>query len=166
MRQLRRAHVMPFSALRDMPSHREVNVSLSPVAVGQATWADGTLIGDGNDPRIVFALSRPRKVYAIRLRFSYENTAPPAKCEFFWQDTSRNEFGTADRYYSWSQDTGPGESWMWVKDAVPGEKTKTVWIDDTIDRFRFDPDNKPCTVKLKEITLLVPSDDVISQTGE
>ena len=39
------------------------------------------------------------------------------------------------------------------------EHRVTVWIGDTIDHLRIHPDNKPCTIHMPTIVMLVPATD-------
>jgi hypothetical protein len=39
------------------------------------------------------------------------------------------------------------------------EKNVTIWVNDTIDRFRLHPDNKPFGIMISGITLLVPDQE-------
>jgi hypothetical protein len=40
-------------------------------------------------------------------------------------------------------------------DSKPGEvQTVTFWVGDTIDRFRIDPNTRPCRFELIDFTLI------------
>ncbi len=142
-RMLRDAGIGPFRFLPDDPS--EVLFPVAPIDMRQMTWKDGISEGLGDDPYLVFALQKPQSVYAIRLKYSYENTASPALFQMFWRRSDRNDFVEGERNFRLELQTGTGE------------KTVTIPVNDTVDQFRIDPDVKPCVFKISEIMLLVPA---------
>jgi hypothetical protein len=146
LRMLHGARVGRFKEMRADPPWRELRLPLTPVATNEVRWQDGAAVGTGNDPYLVFALDRPRFVHAVRWQFSYEKTATPATCEFYWRKSGQPGFADGTRR-------------EWAQDAEPGLKRHAVWVNDTIDQFRIDPDNKPCTFRLLELVLLVPADE-------
>jgi hypothetical protein len=122
----------------------EVPFRAEPVVVNEMTWTDGAGRGVGNDPFLVFALEKRRFISAIRLKYRYENTVSPATFQAFWKDSGRNDFVDEERNVVMALAT----------DQEPG--IVIVWVNDSIDHFRIDPDIKPCGFQLYEITLLVP----------
>jgi hypothetical protein len=134
---------------QDLQDLIEVPLPLTPIAANQMAWEerDGVGIGkgEGADPYLVFALKEPRFVRAVRLKCSYENTASPAIFHAFWRRRDRNEFVEAERYVT-----------MRVE-ASSAERTVTLWVNDTIDEIRIDPDVKPCIIRISEAKLLVPA---------
>src|SRR5262249_39273954 len=118
-------------------------VPVIPAELNQMTWADGVATATGDAPALVFALPQQRHVAAVRLKLAYENTASPAACTFCWKGKGQTDANESERSLFWPQDT------------TPGEKTKLIGVDDTIDQFRLAPDNKACMVRIMEITLLL-----------
>jgi hypothetical protein len=53
------------------------------------------------------------------------------------------DYTDAQRYAYWFPPTGEGN-------------VTTVWVDDTLDRFRIQPDNEPCEFRIDEIVPLLP----------
>jgi hypothetical protein len=144
LRKLKGANIGAFAKMSDDPMVREVRIPIEPISVQNADWDRGVLKATTNDPFLVFALDPPRFVHAIRFRCSYE-TNGEARGELYWCDTTKKTgFSDAERHITWPEHTHLGE------------RTRTVWINDTIDRFRIDPDNKPGVFTLHEIVLLVP----------
>jgi hypothetical protein len=147
LRLLRQAGVGPFRHLRADPAVREVPIPVVPAAVNQMTWNNGAGRGIGNNPYLLFALKGPRFVHAIRLKCSYADaavTSEEANFQMFWKKGA-NAFTDAERSVRWSLDRGRGE------------RTMTIWVNDTVDRFRIHPDNKPCVFRLSRIVLLAPA---------
>jgi hypothetical protein len=153
LRKLHRAGVGLFRDMRGpfIDQGREWTVAIHPAKAAGITWKDGRAICLSDDPYLVFALPKPMFVSAIRLGFSYDDAVSPAHCEFYWCRSDRNDFNEKERYRAWQQETAikNGEGLLQYKDIV---------INDTLDRFRIDPDNKPCIFTLKEITVLVPEE--------
>jgi hypothetical protein len=161
LRQLRQAGVGMYWFIRDDPPSREVPVPVEPVSMNQVEWKDGVAKGLGNDAYLVFALRQsrllgleprlvydhkmPRLVHGIRLRYSYEAGAGTAYFQMTWGRGSDADSGGNARLFAWNIDVGPGE------------QERTIWVYDTIDQFRVQPDSKPYAFKLLGITLLVPS---------
>ncbi len=145
LRMLHDAHIGQFRSMRDNPYSNEVSVPLNPARVRNMDWKDGVGTALNDDPFVVFALERPQFVHAIRLRYLYaaeRDERGGAHGELYWCDSQRNEFSDKERRLTWT--------------TTPHETERTIWIDDTIDQIRFDPDNRPCEFTLKEVTLLVP----------
>jgi hypothetical protein len=146
LRRLHRARLGPFRGLRGpfLDPEREVCLPLEPAATNQLTWEDGVATCTGDDPFVVFSLPRPLLVYGVRITFAYEQAASPAACEFYWCLSRQNAFSATERNRRWEQD------------ATSEDIVKTVLVMDVIDRVRFDPDGKPCRVRIKEVALLTP----------
>jgi hypothetical protein len=112
---------------------RETPVAAQPIGINQMTWKDGAGDGYGDDPHLVFRLPRPAYVYCIRLRCRLDTPGrSPALFQAFWRDSGRNQFDPAQRNRAYRIP------------ARPEERSLTVWVNDTIDQFRLDPDTKPC----------------------
>jgi hypothetical protein len=120
----------------------------APVLLKQMTWQDGAGRGLGDDPFLVFALKEPQFLAGICLAYAYEDTPTPAELQVFWRNRGRQEEFVA---------TERNEFKVLPTDKGPG--TVIIWINDSIDEFRVDPDTKPCGFKLSAITLLSPNPD-------
>ncbi|HEV3204145.1 MAG TPA: hypothetical protein VGY77_07175, partial [Gemmataceae bacterium] len=111
------------------------------------TWQDGLGQGLGSDSCLIFALGEPRFVYAIRLRYSFVNTGDtPVLLRIFWRNGANG----------FSEDTQNATVKLM---SASKEKNVTIWVNDTIDRFRLHPDNKPFGIMISGITLLVPDQE-------
>jgi len=42
---------------------------------------------------------------------------------------------------------------------VRADRSLTIWVDATIDQFRFYPESGPCEFRLSKIELLVPTEE-------
>src|SRR5262249_42898595 len=122
------------------------------VAQGQMIWDHGIGYGPGRDAGLSFTLKRPQRVYAIRLRYFYDN--PPETLEAFqltWKPGDPDGGADAVRNVRLTLRTAEGEK------AEP--KTLTVWLNDTLDQLRIYPDDKPFVFHVAEVVLLVPAVD-------
>jgi hypothetical protein len=126
---------------------REVSLPVAPSELRQATWDNGVAIATGDEPVLIYVLPRPTQVAAIRLTFAYENAVAPAACAVSWAAQGPGGVGVVERASFWDQRTGAGE------------QTRLVRVDDTIERFRINPDHKPCRYRLLGLVLLVPRED-------
>src|SRR5262249_19779448 len=149
--------------LRDNPRFRQVCVPIVPAWVYQMSWEDRTGHGRGEASSLTFVLDQPRTVYAIRLKYSYENTSlSPAFFRMYWRKTGADGFTQAERSVALRLETRPGPGWWlptlpFLPHPIPEkEKMETVWVDDTIDQFRMHPDKQPFVFHISEIILLVP----------
>lgn len=123
------------------------SLALQPAGMSQMTWKDNGGDGLGADPFVVFRLPQPEFVYGLRLKFRLTNPKnDPALFEAYWMRTGVNTFTEDER------------SVRFTLRPRPEEKTLTVWINDTIDQIRLDPDTKPCHFELEELTVLRPPD--------
>lgn len=146
---LNKANIGVFRHVQN-PELGEVLIPLQPLKdfTHQARWSDdGTIEGLGEDPQVVFALRGPEYVSALRLTYSYEKAAGPGQFQLFWRKSGQEDF------------EGDKRNASVVLDSSPGEKTVTIAVNDTLDQFRIDPDDKPCVFKIAEIRLLVPTAD-------
>jgi hypothetical protein len=132
---------------KEDPATGEVVFPVVPIAMNQMTWKDGVGEGNGDDPYLVFALPEPQLVHAIRIKYAYERTAFPVVLQVFWRRSGQQEFVEEERNHTKE-----------LKAEV-AEGTVTVWVNDTIDQFRIDPDVKPCVIRITKIELLVPAAD-------
>jgi hypothetical protein len=126
-------------------------ISFPPAATSsyQVRWlADGTGIAEGNDSQLVFTLPKAEFVHAIRFKYTLTNPADvPATAQLFWKrkDQSFVEHERTARLRL---------------EPHAAEETLTILVHDMLDQFRFDPDTKPCTFRIREIELLVKPPDI------
>ena len=149
LRLLHRAGVGPCRSVRQAElAYDQVSLSPVPTALRRMAWQDGRGLGNGAGSWLTLGLQRPRRVYAVRVRYAYEGTASLVRSlRLSWKDSSRN--GSSD----------PEHSRQVL--VAPEVQTVTVWVNDTIDQLRIQPDKNPFVFRLSEITLLVPA----SETG-
>ena len=134
----------PFGALRDSPVFRETPLPLTPTHVTLGRWDGKIFHVTGVDPQITFTLTPPRRIAGIRIDYSHSNRqGAPARFNLSWRRPGQAGYSAARRYANWNLPTGAGRS-------------TTVWIDDTVELFRIQPDNQPCDFGIDQITLLEP----------
>ncbi len=143
---LKRAGVGAFRDLQDDPAFAEVALPVRPASWEAMTWEDNTGQGTGSESSVEFTLPAPRFVCGIRLRYSHHNErASPAVFRCQWRHP-----GAADDH--------PQPEWTtqkrWLETG--SDRQVTIWVWDTVDRFRLRPDDKPFTFKVSEIVLLIP----------
>jgi hypothetical protein len=140
-RMLHQAGVRKFRLLRDPPL-REVSFSNKPTSLNEMTWKKGTGSGFGTNPSLTFTLSKPRFIYAIRLKYAYRDTAASVLTV---SSKKRDESEFSEALMPPSMELEP-------------EKfgSVTVWVNDSVKQFRIQPDTKPCIFDLLEIVFLVP----------
>jgi hypothetical protein len=144
MPRLRRAGIGPFAGLRDEPPAREQALPVEPASLRLATRQGDTFTITGVDPQIAFRLPRPAFVYGIRLRYDHQGAdGSPARFRLSWQQPGQGGYSLSQSCSNWALPTGR-------------DRETTVWIHDTIDAFSIQPDNRPCTFRLRSITLLRP----------
>lgn len=128
------------------PCGNEVKIAPRIEHTNTMNWNGQSAECSGEDPFTVFALDAPVKVCAVRVRFRLSEpveNAAPAMLQAFWAQTSRNEF-----------DPGVRNQTIRIDADGPTERTVTFWIGDTIDRFRIDPNTRPCRFELIDFTLI------------
>lgn len=146
LRMLRRIHWGPYRSDASSPSEswancRErdlpVHISDSHEIVFEGPWATAI----GNDPSLVLDLPMSLPVCGVRVRYEIDNDdQSPAAMQVFWGDTTTSkDFSGTTRNHVFS--------------VLPGVHETTIWIYDTIDRLRIDPDTRPCRFKLDSVTL-------------
>ncbi|MEO8460834.1 MAG: hypothetical protein ABI451_09915 [Dokdonella sp.] len=118
----------------DLPLH----ISDSHEMNFDGKWTTAT----GNDPSMVLDLPTSLSVCGVRIRYEIANDdQSSATMQVFWGDT------TTSKYFS-------GITRNHMFSVSPGMHETTIWIYDTIDRLRIDPDTRPCRFKLDSVTLL------------
>ncbi|MFN2431366.1 MAG: hypothetical protein ABR599_00835 [Gemmatimonadota bacterium] len=89
------------------------------------------------DPHVVVALREPISILALRVRFRLTNgSAASIPFQVFWRQAGENEFTEDERTVRPTLRSS----------SEPQEIT--VWIDETVDRIRFDPGPGPCLFEL------------------
>jgi hypothetical protein len=76
LRRYQERGIPQFRAMASDPDYREVRLPVTPSAVDEVIWKDGLGYSCSRAPEdasLAFSLDRPRFVYAIRLRCSYED---------------------------------------------------------------------------------------------
>jgi hypothetical protein len=143
-RRARQANIGVFRDMRPDPAYREVPLPVEPVRVRGMTWEKGIAYGNADNANLTFALKEPRKVYAIRLKYAYQNRGEPAQFQLGW--TGRQPAGRA----------GKERNVTLPLKRSPEDRVVTIWVNDTLDRFRIVPDQKLCVMRIADIRLLVP----------
>jgi hypothetical protein len=144
---LRRAGIGPFGALRAAPPLVEDPLPVTPSEVRLGRWdaATTTVQVTGVDPQLVYRLPAPRRVAGLRIGYSHANPqGAPARFVFTWKRPGQAGYVDTQRVPNWSLPTGE-------------DRQTTVWIDDTVSEFRIQPDNQPCTFRIRELVLLEPA---------
>ena len=169
LREHKRNGIGIFRRMREDPPFKIVNLPVRPAVLERMTWRDGIAAGNGGGKSFMtYSLYEPRYVYAVRLRYNYdETTSSWPTLLALWRDSRREDFNDKDpasdeRKLS-SSSPGPKQpTWALIggkiqTDAIlRTEGTLTVWINGTIDQFRIYPDYAPCEFRLSKIELLVP----------
>ncbi|MDR3387156.1 MAG: hypothetical protein P4L92_08905 [Rudaea sp.] len=140
------ARVGPYKNIAAAPAEpacHEAHVPYHMIGSNQVEFdgdADRSL---GTDPHVVYALPEALRVCAITLHYTVDNgNAGPAMTQVFWKfSAAGEEFDVVRR------------NAMVTRPA--GEQTATFWVYDKIDHFRFDPDVRPGTFRLIDVTLML-----------
>lgn len=188
LQMLKDGKVGPYRRVQDDPKFLEVPVPLTPMRVSEGmTWnEDGTGQVRDADAHLDFALPQLQWVAGIRLTVQYHDH-PAAGCPLprAWKNDLRSELCPRLRL-NWKTDQQwdfvgvewwKYTDWRWQEERFlspePGAQTLTIWVADTIDRFRVYPDfprkaptaheryarwpaRYPFTFSVSNITLLVP----------
>jgi hypothetical protein len=131
-----------------------------PVETSRLTGMSGDnriMPGSGTGTDLVYGLSEPRFVYAIRLGYRYRGTPHP-ELKLSWRTTKDDIVSEAD--------VVPHASRVWnetlegtvVTDGTR-EGTVAVWVNDTIREIHIRLENKPSTFELSQIVLILPAGD-------
>jgi hypothetical protein len=129
---------------------REVSLPLKPAMESPGVAVkDGTGQSNGTAPFLVFALPEAQPVTGIRLRCSYEHTEGAPLMRVSWCNGDAVNFKT--RHFG-------------QRKPAADEHAVTVWVYDTIDRFRVEPGADLSAFKISEITLLLPATDATQAT--
>lgn len=142
---LRRAAIGNFKYLSAPPALHEEELTVAPAVSERVAWQKGVARIGGAASFLEYRLPRLRVVQGIRLRYAYAEKADVrAQFGMSWQTSQETESEQEPR------------GTRFALEASPGERTVTVYVNDTIDRFRIRPDTGPCTFKILGLQLLVP----------
>jgi len=145
LRMLHGAGFSPYGSLQDNPPFDEQPLAIDAVALHDATWQDGVVRGQGKDAYLSVALSEPRFVAGVRIRYAYPDTGQ-ADFRLAWRRRA------ADRF--------PEKPQFVLSPLRTGSEELVVYVGDEVSHFAIYPDSEPWTLKLKELTLLLPAADV------
>ncbi|MET4186704.1 hypothetical protein ABIB94_008846 [Bradyrhizobium sp. JR7.2] len=159
LKPIRTASSSAVYAVQALPwTPQTVSIGVSPTRSHQVNlWPDGEGIrgiAEGTDPQLVFKLSEPLFVHAIRFKYTLTNqTNSPSHSQLFWSHAGQ-DFVEHER-----------TARLWV-DPTSKEETLTILVHDTIDQFRFDPDDKPAQFSIGKVELLIRPRAHVGQNGE
>lgn len=162
-----------FGEIRDDPPFRIETLDVENAVLDRMTL-HGRVISstaDSNASSLTFTLPEPRHIYAIRLQYAYLKTANawPA-LRAYWRNSALQDFNDRDGWVSIV--AGPDQpTWALIDGKIEtnakvrANRSLTMWVDATIDQFRFYPDSGPCEFRLSKIELLVPTEEESRQGG-
>jgi hypothetical protein len=142
---LREARAPLFAAAPSPSCGRRERLAPEVVAAHDLERAAAYWRATGEDPYLVLALPEERYVCAVEVTFALATPEERAlRLEAFWMRSGSNTFEPGER------------SDAFAVRSSPTEQTVTVWVNDTIDRFRVDPDRAPNEFSLTRIVLVEP----------
>jgi hypothetical protein len=123
---------------------RVMSIPATPASSHQVRWlADGSGVGEGPDALLVFALKQAEFVHAVRFKYTQSNSVGiPAFAQLYWTRAGQ-PFVEHER------------TARLRLEPTAEEETLTILVHDTLDQFRFDPDIRPSTFRIRQIELLV-----------
>ena len=130
-----------YAAGYDRPLN-EVSFAVKPTAFHQMEWHDGIGNALGDDSSLTFLLEKPRYIRCVRLRYRLTHARPDrARFKVSWRNSQEG-------------DSRAPESNVIYQIKTPSEEcTMSIWINGVIDRLRLQPDNKPCRIEIKNMSL-------------
>jgi hypothetical protein len=134
--------------VRPMPwTPRVMSMPSTPASSYQVRWlGDGSGIAEGGDAQLVFRLQEAEFVHAIRFKYTLTNPERVRTLtQLFWK---RGEQSFVEHERTARLMLEPNTE----------EETLTILVHDTLDQFRFDPDIRPGTFRIREIELLIKPD--------
>jgi hypothetical protein len=151
LRQLRENRSGIFVDLKDMPqNYQEFPVPVEPARLTEMIYQDGIAYGRGENSSLTYTLGHLRKVYAIRLKGTVYHLNPTAeKFTVSWAKKKGEE--PAD-----GETVNIRGNVFWHDQPSKEEFAADIWVNDTIDSFRVQPDDKPSMIQISNIELLVP----------
>jgi hypothetical protein len=127
----------------DLP-FREVSIPVEPSSVREMSWQEGAGKGVNVNAALTFRLQKPQRVRGLRLRYQLSNAAcDAAPFTVSWQNSQAPDSHAEERRIAYLVRTPPEECSM------------TIWINDNIDEFTLQPDDKPFHFQIKRITLVL-----------
>lgn len=144
--QLQAAELGVFRELGQDPDFRELPVESPPSSLSLARWdpATRTIEATGVDPWATFSLPDRVAVAGIRIRYDHDNgSVGAARFKLGWRSSDQSGFPPDQQYDAWTLPTGE-------------DRTMIVWINAPVDDIRIQPDNRPSSFRIKELTLLIP----------
>jgi hypothetical protein len=149
VRSLRARNVKPYRQWQLIPV---VPLRMQPAELHEVVWNEGAGTATGHDPYLVFRFRKPQYAWGIRLTCTYEGRLDePASFQAFWKLSSGNDFSERER--------------TTVIRIAEKQRQIIVPIDDVIDRFRIDPDNKPRAFRISRLELLREPDPAVAVLG-
>lgn len=145
--ELRTAQIGPYKGMSPpLPPEtpcRATQVEYKMLVANQVTFDHDIGRGTGDDPYIVYTLPQAIRVCGIKIEYDVDNAnAGPALTQMYWKNSSANEeFEEASRNATIS--------------TKVSSLSATFWIYGTIDHFRFDPDVRPCTFRVRNVAFLI-----------
>jgi hypothetical protein len=122
---------------------RERRIPVNIVHAHDAIVAGDLVQGTGPDPYVVLALPAPAYVVAVRMRYTLQTDHPgPAQLQAYWMLAGSTQFEESQR------------NAILAVTADASAQVATIWIHDTIDHLRVDPDVGGSTLRLVDLTLL------------
>jgi hypothetical protein len=156
-----------FREIRDDPAFRIETLDVEAAVLDRMTLHDRVLssTADSNTSSLTFTLPEPRHIYAIRLQYAYLKTASAwPRLRAYWRNSALQDFNDRDEWVSVV--AGPDQpTWALIDGKIEtsakvrADRSLTIWVDATIDQFRFYPDSGPCEIRLSKIELLVPIEE-------
>jgi hypothetical protein len=155
LRQMKRARLCHLEHMKlgyEGPGIREVPLSADVVRRRRTTWTllpsaasgvGGSGQVTGGDPSLVFRLSGPRYVHALRFKTAYRDFAggdSGTRLRVFWKNGA---------------ETFTSEARNATVDVPEGDSELIVWLDALVDEIRIDPAEAPCSFVFTEMTLVV-----------
>lgn len=161
LQRLHDAQIGPFRSLQADPlALRPIPLALEPTVLFHVSRLEpaGEYLVRGDDPSLRFRLPAARYVHAIRVKCAYDvSTNAPVNFVLAWQKPEGDGPAARGGRFELALGNAFGGLWPGGSEQVgDDEQTITIRVDETIDRFRIQPDAHPCYFKLREITLLVP----------
>ncbi len=192
LRMLHQAKMNFYRDIRENPTFKETVLPLSAARVEKMSWGKHEARGTGGevhgtDAYLEFALSHPQYVGGIRLKVRYldrpqpySQPTPPfrdrwvetcPRLRLLWKTVAQKDFTPIN----WMENML--DRWQEERHLAssPEEQTLTIWVADTIDRFRIYPDypirlelaservpnpppDKPFRFVISEMVLLTPQE--------
>jgi hypothetical protein len=168
LRDLKANGIGIFSEIRDDPPFQVETLDPKDAALDGMILHDGiasSAVGSKGMSSLTFVLPRPRRIYAVRLRYAYVKTGSNwPKLRAYWRNSAVQEFNNNAAVLSIV--SGPDQpTWAHIggkiqtNARVRTERSLTIWVDATIDQFRIYPDAVPCEFRLSGIELLTPIEE-------